>query len=99
LGILIISCLPHTFLLLDEPFSMIEPLDQEVIKDLLLQIKQEKGIVMTDHYYHNILQIADKKLLMKGGMLIEIKDKKDLADHGYINLGQSKLITCNQIVA
>lgn len=39
LELLIMSNLGHDYLLLDEPFSMIEPIYKEVIKELLLNLK------------------------------------------------------------
>ena len=83
--ILLISRLPHRFILLDEPFSMIEPLYKDAIKDLLLIIKQNKGIILTDHYFHDVLQIADRNLLIKDGRTFAISDKSDLANYGYIS--------------
>ena len=64
LEVLLISRLPHKFILLDEPFSMIEPLYQDAIKDLLLTIKHDKGIILTDHYYYDVLQITDRNILI-----------------------------------
>jgi ABC-type multidrug transport system ATPase subunit len=84
LEILLISRLPHRFVLLDEPFSMIEPLYQDAIKDLLIELKNSKGIILTDHYYFDVLQITDKNILIKDGKTIEIIDNKDLAAYGYI---------------
>ncbi|MFA6403673.1 MAG: ATP-binding cassette domain-containing protein [Salinivirgaceae bacterium] len=83
--ILLISRLPHRFILLDEPFSMIEPLYQDAIKDLLLTIKQDKGIILTDHYYNDVLQITDRNILIKEGRTFSISDKSDLANYGYIS--------------
>ena len=85
LEILLISKLPNRFILLDEPFSMIEPLFQEAIKDLLLTIKQDKGIILTDHYYHDVIQITDRNILIKDGQTFTINDKNDLVDYGYIS--------------
>ncbi|MDD4086615.1 MAG: ATP-binding cassette domain-containing protein [Bacteroidales bacterium] len=90
LEILMISSLPQRFLLLDEPFSLIEPLYQDAIKELLTQIKREKGIILTDHYYLDVLQISDRNLLIKGGRSIEVRDTKDLAANGYIPLLKAK---------
>lgn len=81
--ILLIAHLEHPFLLLDEPFSMIEPLYKDSIKELLSSLKAKKGIILTDHYYRDVLQITDKNLLMINGTLHEIKGKEDLAEHGY----------------
>jgi len=85
LEILLISKLPHRFLLLDEPFSMIEPLYQDAIKDLLVSIKKDKGIVLTDHYYFDVLQITDKNVLIKDGKTIAVGNKLDLVEYGYIS--------------
>lgn len=81
---LLVSRLPHPFILLDEPFSMIEPLYQDAIKELLLSIKDEKGIILTDHYYHDVLQITNKNILVKDGKTIVIRNKTDLMKLGYI---------------
>jgi len=85
LEVLMISRLPQRFLLLDEPFSMIEPLYQDAIKDMLTTIKKDKGIILTDHYYFDVLQITDKNILIKDGKTIEVRDRKDLAENGYIS--------------
>jgi ABC-type multidrug transport system ATPase subunit len=85
LEILLISGLPHRFILLDEPFSMVEPLYQDAIKELLLKIKPHKGIILTDHYYYDVLQIADRNILIKDGQTFAIRDKSNLADYGYIS--------------
>lgn len=91
LEILLISNLPHSFLLLDEPFTMIEPLYQDAIKDLLVGIKKDKGIILTDHYYFDVLQITDKNVLIKDGKSIEVKNKLDLAENGYISKSKEEL--------
>jgi ABC-type multidrug transport system ATPase subunit len=83
--ILLIAHLEHPFLLLDEPFSMIEPLYKDIIKELLSSLKVKKGITLTDHYYADVLQITDKNLLMINGTLQAITGKEDLAKHGYIS--------------
>lgn len=45
LELLLIGNLKHPFLLLDEPFSMIEPLYLERIKYFLLKLKKDKGFI------------------------------------------------------
>jgi ABC-type multidrug transport system ATPase subunit len=84
LEVLLLCRLPHRFIFLDEPFSMIEPLLQDAIKDLLSSIKKEKGIIITDHYYKDVLQITDKNILIKDGKSIVIRDKNDLVENGYM---------------
>lgn len=82
--LMLISTLPHPFLLLDEPFSMVEPLYREKIKEKLITLKTTKGIILTDHYYNDILETASNCLLLRNGRLIAVTDEKDLAGHGYL---------------
>jgi ABC-type lipopolysaccharide export system ATPase subunit len=83
--LLLISNLNHSFLLLDEPFSMVEPIFIELIKDKLNTIKKEKGIILTDHYYDDVLDIADKLYIIKNAKIILIKNKSDLIEHNYLS--------------
>ncbi len=81
--LLLIANLSHPFLLLDEPFSMIEPLYKEKIKELLISLKAKKGILLTDHYYQDILDISTKNILIKNGISHPIDSIKDLASYKY----------------
>ena len=85
LELLLIGNLNHPFLLLDEPFSMIEPLYKEVIKDLLFKFKATKGIILTDHYYHDVLEVSNKNYVLKDAEKFEIKTKEDLVQMGYLS--------------
>lgn len=82
--LLLIAHSPHPFILLDEPFSMIEPLYKERIKELLLSLKSTKGILVTDHYYRDVLEISNKNLLLKDGKLTDVNDEKGLKENGYL---------------
>jgi len=82
--LMLIAHMPHPFLLLDEPFSMIEPLYREKIREFLHQIKVTKGIIITDHYYNDVFLTSDRNLLLKNGRLIPVTTKEDLAGHGYL---------------
>lgn len=84
LELLIIGNLNHSFLMLDEPFSMIEPIYKDVIKNLLLELKESKGIILTDHYYYDVLDISNKNFVMKDAEKIEILDKDDLVKYKYL---------------
>lgn len=84
LELLIIGNLKHQFIMLDEPFSMIEPIYKDVIKSLLLELKKTKGIILTDHYYNDVLQITDKNFVIKDSEIIEIIDKSDLVKYEYL---------------
>lgn len=84
LEIVLMARLPHRFLMLDEPFSMVEPLFHDAINDLLIEIKKEKGIIITDHYYRNVLKLSDRHVLMKDGKAIAIEHERDLITNGYL---------------
>ena len=76
--------LDHPFLMLDEPFSMLEPLQTEAIKEFLLQIKKTKGLILTDHYYNDVLDITTQNLVIKEGQSFEIKGTDDLKKFEYL---------------
>jgi len=92
LELLLVAHLDHPFLLLDEPFSMIEPIYKQVIKEFLLsltetsatQVTPKKGILLTDHYYRDVLDISDRNLVVTDGICQVAKDVQDLKRLGYI---------------
>jgi len=84
LELLIIGNLNHQFLMLDEPFSMIEPIYKDVIKSLLLKLKKSKGIILTDHYYNDVLEITDENFVIKDSEIIKVSDKSDLVKYEYL---------------
>ncbi len=86
--LLLIALLPHPFLMLDEPFSMVEPLYREKIKERLDLLKETKGIILTDHYYNDILETANSCLLLHNGRLVPVTNKEDLAGYGYLTATQ-----------
>lgn len=84
LELLLIAHLEHPFLLLDEPFSMIEPLYKEVIKAFLFSLKAKKGILITDHYYRDVLDISDRNLVLVNGECQVAENAEDLKQLGYL---------------
>ncbi len=85
LELLLIGHLKHPFLLLDEPFSMIEPKYISLISSLLIDLKKEKGIIITDHYYNDVLKVTTSNFLLKNGNQIDILSKEDLVLHNYLS--------------
>jgi lipopolysaccharide export system ATP-binding protein len=73
------------FIMLDEPFNGVAPVMIEVIKSLIKEKSVYKGIILTDHDYRNVLDIANKNYVMFDGSLKKIIDKSDLVKWGYIN--------------
>ncbi|WP_420601626.1 ATP-binding cassette domain-containing protein [Flagellimonas sp.] len=71
-------------ILLDEPFSFIAPVYIERFKKLIQDKKTESIILMTDHFYRDIMQISNRVYLFKDGSSKLITTKEDLVDNGYI---------------
>ncbi|EDM44661.1 ABC transporter ATP-binding protein [unidentified eubacterium SCB49] len=83
--VVLLSQLPHPFIMLDEPFSMLEPLHKEKLKSILKKIKKTKGIIITDHYYHDVLEIATKNIIIKDGIALTVNNVKDLQAFKYLS--------------
>ena len=73
------------FILLDEPFNGISPLNIEFIKTMIQNSAQNRGIILTDHDYRNVLDVANQRYLLYDGGLKIIKDKEELALRGYMS--------------
>lgn len=59
------------FLLLDEPFAGIDPIQIKEIQDLIVTFKEKGlGIIITDHNVREILKITDRSYIINKGELI-----------------------------
>lgn len=72
------------FVLLDEPFNGIAPVHIELIKKMILDKSINKGIILTDHDYRNVLDISNRYYLLFDGGLKPVKSKQDLINWGYV---------------
>lgn len=72
------------FCMLDEPFSHIMPLHVEVLKNVMREEKQNKGIIITDHLHRYITEISDQLYVIARGKAHLAKGKEDLKRLGYI---------------
>jgi ABC-type branched-subunit amino acid transport system ATPase component len=88
-SVLVILLQKTKFSILDEPFCAISPVYNQRLQDILTNIKKEKGIIITDHLYQQILQCSDMIFLVKNGQSIYIRDPNDLVVHGYLNSNQN----------
>ena len=73
------------FCMLDEPFSHIMPLHVEALKNIMLEEKQNKGIIVTDHLHRYITEISDHLYLITNGKAYLTKGIEDLKTLGYIH--------------
>ena len=69
---------------IDEPFSGLMPLHIESIKDLIVQAKSTKGIILSDHLYRHTMEMADDIYLLANAKTYLIKDREELVFRGYL---------------
>ena len=59
-------------MVLDEPLSNIDPITIEMIKDVIvkLQLTRSITIIVSDHAFENVLQIADEVKILSDGCIV-----------------------------
>jgi len=72
------------YILIDEPFNGVAPVFKEEIKNLIKEQSRNKGFVITDHDYRNILDIATKTVLLHDGGTKLISDRNELKFWNYL---------------
>lgn len=87
LQFLMVAHLPQKFILLDEPFAMIDPLYRDLIKTKIIELSQTKGFIITDHYYKDVFDICNRFYLIKNGQLMPVASLPDLQQGGYLSNG------------
>lgn len=85
LQFLMLINLDHYFVLLDEPFSMLEPLYTELVKEKITACKNQKGFIITDHYFRDVLDIATSKKIIVDATMKDIPANSDLVELGYLS--------------
>ena len=72
------------FSILDEPFTHVMPKYIDLIKARIIQLKHQKGILLTDHQYQNVMEISDQIYFLVNGVAKRIDKVEDLQLYGYI---------------
>lgn len=75
------------FALLDEPYNGISPIFIEKINKLIVKYSFQKGIILTDHNYKNVLRIAKQLYLIRECVLKKLNKKEELVQFGYLREG------------
>ena len=73
------------FAVLDEPFSQVAPLHVVTLKALIRAEKRNKGILLTDHMYRHVTDVADRLYVLANGQTYLTQDAEDLVRYGYLN--------------
>ena len=84
LEILLIIYSDARYILIDEPFNGVDPIYKESIKSMIKDQSKDKGFIITDHDYRNIIDISTRMILIHDGGTKAIRNKKDLQYWGYI---------------
>ena len=72
------------FILLDEPFNGLSPILIADIVEIIKFKSPEKGFIISDHDYQNVLDVATKLILINEGYAKPITDKAQLKELGYL---------------
>jgi ABC-type multidrug transport system ATPase subunit len=74
------------FSLFDEPFTGIMPVHLEALAAEMQQVKQRKGLLLTDHRYAEVLSLCDVVYLLHQGRLLQLGPDREseLRDYGYL---------------
>lgn len=67
------------FLLMDEPFSGIDPISVQEVQKIIIQLKMKGiGILITDHNVRETLSIVDQAYLLHDGKILKQGTRTDL---------------------
>ncbi len=72
------------FVLLDEPFRGLSPKMIAIVKELIKENSQEKGVIITDHNYEEVIEIATDLRILKNGKLHAINKRVELVQKDYL---------------
>lgn len=82
--ILIVLYSNRPFCLLDEPFANLSPLSIDFIKNHIYILKQEKGILISDHNFRHVMELSDKICLLHNSNLVNINSYNELVHYNYV---------------
>jgi ABC-type lipopolysaccharide export system ATPase subunit len=71
------------FAMLDEPFTHLNPLQIAKVQTLLLNEKENKGLLITDHMFRHITTISNDLYVLNYGKTYLTKDISDIEFLGY----------------
>ncbi|CAN1551663.1 CcmA ABC-type multidrug transport system, ATPase component [Flavobacteriaceae bacterium] len=75
------------FVLLDEPYNGLSPLMVEKVNELIVENSMNKGIIISDHNYENVIKVSNKLVLLKEGKAHHLVCKEELIEKGYLKEG------------
>jgi ABC-type lipopolysaccharide export system ATPase subunit len=74
------------FAMLDEPFTHLNPIEIEKVKELLEEEKDNKGFLVTDHIFTHITAISSDLYILANGRTHLTKNLQEIEELGYARL-------------
>jgi ABC-type lipopolysaccharide export system ATPase subunit len=74
------------FAMLDEPFTHLNPIQIEKIKEFFLEEKRNKGLLITDHMFRHVVEISDDLNLLADGKVHFVKSMEEIETLGYARI-------------
>jgi len=73
------------FILLDEPFTHVTPVQTNYFIPIIKRVAESKGIIITDHQYHNVMEVSDRIIILTEGCTKPVNSLNDLVTYNYIS--------------
>jgi ABC-type lipopolysaccharide export system ATPase subunit len=73
------------FCMLDEPFSQVMPVHVSTFKKIINEEKKNKGMILTDHLYEDVIDVCDDIYVLLNGKTYLTNNRDDLTRLGYIS--------------
>jgi ABC-type lipopolysaccharide export system ATPase subunit len=74
------------FAMLDEPFTHLNPIQIEKVKELFIEERENKGLIITDHIYNHIINICTYLYVLVNGKTFLTDSVEDLERLGYARI-------------
>jgi osmoprotectant transport system ATP-binding protein len=83
IGVIRAMAAEQSIILMDEPFSALDPISREQLQDELIYLQKDlrKTIIFVTHDMDEALRIADKIVLMKAGTIVQEGSPEDILRH------------------
>ena len=77
---------PVQFVMLDEPFTHLNPIQIDKVKALIVAEKKNKGLLITDHIFQHVVDLSDRLYVLTNGQTYLTKSVQDIEMMGYARL-------------
>ena len=82
----IIARSPAQFVMLDEPFTHLSPIQIDKAKEMLKAEKEKRGFLISDHMYRHIIELSDHIYVLVNGKTHLVKQLSDIERLGYAHI-------------